>query len=172
MRCALWYIAMLYFLIWRCTFSESYGNMTECYQRYERCAYQRYAAFGFAMQCVIVVLYIVMPSGYMYFANFHRELHPKILILLNTAVHWLLFVVFLYVFNRHLDGHHHEKIIQYDMDDAHEDVMLIAWQVILSIAWLVYALSLFMFHREGTKQLEEQLETLIPTYDDEPPPEY
>merc|ERR1712176_971471 len=106
----------------------------------------------------------------MYYGNFHRELYPKILILINNAIQFLLFIIFLYVFNRHLgglDGHRHEKIIQYDMEDKYEDIILIIWQIVLSISWFIYLIALYLFLHEGTKQLEEQLEGSIPSYEDD-----
>lgn len=174
-HCILWYTIVLYFIIWRFTYSETYGDLCWGYRQYDKLQTKIIAPkcpiIGIILKVFIIFGYNIMPSGYMYYGNFHRELYPKILILVNNTVQLILFVVFLYVFNRHLDGRH-EKIIQYDMEDKYEDVVLIVWEIALSVAWLIYVISIYLFHREGTKQLEDQLETLIPTYEDEVPHEY
>ena len=174
LHCMLWYTIIIYFIIWRFTYSESYGDTCWGYRQYDKIQTEinkKCPVIGILMKTMIVICYNIMPSGYMFYGNFHRELYPKILILINNACQLLLFIVFLYVFNRHLDGHH-EKIIQYEMRDDYEDIVLIVWQIVLAVAWLIYVISLYLFHREGTKQLEEQLETLIPSYEDEVPHEY
>ena len=168
--CLLWYIVVLYFVIWRFTYSENYGSFCWGYQQFEyvqsSIISKQCPLIGVLIKIVIVIAYNVMPSGYMYYGNFHRELYPKILILMNNAFQFILFIVFMYIFNRHLNGNH-DELIQYDMTDKYEDIVLIVWEVVLSLAWIIYLISLYLFHREGTKQLEEQLETLIPTYEDD-----
>eukprot|EP01083_Nonionella_stella_P007888 22696_1 len=172
MKCVLWYAIILYFVIWRFTYSESYGEFCWGYEQYERLSKwmeTRCPLIGvFVRVMVVICTAFVMPSGYMYYGSFHRELYPKLLILVNNTIQLILFIVFMYVFNRHLDGHHHEKIIQYDMEDKYEDLLLILWQVVLCVAWLIYFVAMYLFYNEGTKHLEEQLETLIPSYEDAP----
>lgn len=168
--CVLWYLILLYFVLWRLTYSENYGDFCWGYQQYhkleqnvlqKRCPWMLMLIRG-----LNVMFYMAMPSGFMYFGNFHRELYPKILVLLNNAVLLLVFIILLFVFNRHLDGQNHEKMIQFAMDDDDEDMLLVLWQTVLGIAWAVYVVALYIFHSEGTKHLEEQLENLIPQYDD------
>ena len=170
-HCVLYYLVVLYFVLWRLTYSESYGELCWGYLQFQRvvAAWPRLAGVVHACN---VVLYIGMPSAYGHFGHFHRELYPKILILVNNAVQLLLFVIFMFVINRHLDGHHDERSIQYAMDDALEDRVLVAWEVVLSFAWCVYVISLYLFHSEGTRHLEEQLENLIPQYVDSPRDNY
>eukprot|EP01084_Bolivina_argentea_P270200 459388_1 len=167
-HCLLWYTIILYFLLWRFTYSENYGDFCWGYHQYEKLEKGiKNMWIKLIMKILIIICYNIMPSGYVYYGDFHRELYPKILILMNNTMQLILFVVFLYVFNRHLDGHHHEKIIQYDMEDKYEDTILIMWQIVLSVSWFIYIVSLYLFYNEGTKHLEEQLETLIPAYEDE-----
>ena len=151
-QCMLWYTIILYFIIWRFTYSETYGDLCWGYQQYEKLETKitkKCPIIGIILKIVIILGYNIMPSGYMYYGNFHRELYPKILILVNNTVELLLFIVFLYIFNRHLDGHHHEKIIQYDMEDKYEDIVLIVWQIVLSVAWGIYLVALYLFHRRN-----------------------
>lgn len=169
--CLLWYVIIFYFVIWRFTYSENYGSFCWGYERYEHfestIIAKQCPLIGQLIKMLIVIAYNVMPSGYMYYGNFHRELYPKILILINNVFEFILFIVFLFIFNRHLNGHHFDKLIQYEMPDKYEDIALIIWEIVLSVAWIIYLFSLYFFHREGTKQLEEQLETLIPSYEDD-----
>eukprot|EP00483_Globobulimina_turgida_P009269 UN09288 len=78
-HCLLWYTIILYFIIWRFTYSESYGDLCWGYQQYDRLQKSiKNVWIKIVIKVTIIMCYNIMPSGYMYYGKFHRELYPKI----------------------------------------------------------------------------------------------